>query len=126
MVVFDIFANLSMIIMFCLAFPSKVFKDELICIAVGVVRAMVSVTNRYDLKCISKVKKLIKVTIFSFRVIPWVSIIYRVLMVCYSDFCRNYGEQTIRNKLLMVPILIPILHTLCFIYHRRQARNVLK
>ena len=46
MVLYDLLANLSIILIVVLAYPTKVYNDEWICLGVGVVRAFVSVTNR--------------------------------------------------------------------------------
>ena len=46
MVLYDLIANLSIILIVVLAYPTKVYNNEWICLGVGVVRAFVSVTNR--------------------------------------------------------------------------------
>ena len=88
MVMVDAFANMAMIIIFFFAFPKRVFHNEIICLGIGVLRGVIVVINRFK-------------NYFSSRLNPLVVILYRVLMVCYADFCRNIGERKIRQTLLM-------------------------
>ena len=37
------------------------------------------------------------------RIIPVVVVVYRVLMVCYVDFCYTHGEKQIRDQLCRYP-----------------------
>ena len=37
------------------------------------------------------------------RIIPVVVVVYRVLMVCYVDFCYTHGEKQIRDQLCRWP-----------------------
>ena len=46
MVLYDLIANLGIIVMVVLAYPTKVFNDKWVCLAVSVVRAFIIVTNR--------------------------------------------------------------------------------
>ena len=56
------------------------------------------------------------------RIIPVVVVVYRVLMVCYVDFCYTHGEKQIRDQLCRwhtqyyyIPIYLPILR-LCLMF----------
>ena len=94
MVMVDAFANMAMIIIFFFAFPKRVFHNEIICLGIGVLRGVIVVINRFK-------NYFSFQNYFSSRLNPLVVILYRVLMVCYADFCRNIGERKIRQTLLM-------------------------
>ena len=95
MVLVDAFSNMSMSLIFLLSFPKRVFYNKSICLVIGIIRAYVGVTNRFHL-----IIKLILKLCEKIRLNPLVVILYRVLMVCHSDFCRNFGEKKIRRYLL--------------------------
>ena len=42
-------------------------------------------------------------TVLYCRIIPVVVVVYRVLMVCYVDFCYTRGEKQIRDQLCRWP-----------------------
>ena len=105
MVMLDAFASMAMIVVFCIAFPRRVFHDQIVCFIVGVLRAVIICINRIN---------------------PVIVILYRVLMVCHADFCRNVGEKKIRQMLLMVTFIIPVIHTSFFIVYKEKARFEIK
>ena len=95
MVLVDSFANLAMISIFLLSYPVRVFNNDWLCLGIGCIRAWVIVLNR-SIKVISLMMMMMMI-----RIIPLIVIGYRVMMVCHANFCRNFGEQNLRRRLLM-------------------------
>ena len=100
MVLLDCFANISTIVVMFLAFPIRVWGNTYFCLLATFFRGFVVVLNRLIMDInIHFYYCYIVIFIFLIRIIPLTVVVYRVLMVCYVEFCYNRGEKVIRDCL---------------------------
>ena len=57
--------------------------------------------------------------------IPIVVVVYRVLMVCHSNFCLRHGERVIRDRLFRTSLLLPLITALLSVLYRDNMRSFL-
>ena len=104
MVLLDCLANISTVAVMFLAFPIRIWGNSYICLLITFFRGFVVVLNRstihdYDYIIAWGVDKGKRNHFFLFRIIPLTVVVYRVLMVCYAEFCYQHGEKVLRDTL---------------------------
>ena len=61
-----------------------------------------------SLSLLANVESSVKMLISNFRLVAVLIILYRLLMVCHSEYCLKVGEQRIRDKLLRFCAFFPL------------------
>ena len=122
MVLLDCATNIAVIGVMVLSFPVRVWENSYLCIIFTFYRMFVILVNR--LAGITPTFSPLFYPPF-FRMIPIVVVVYRVLMVCHSDFCLKHGERVIRDQLFKTSLLLPFITALFSVLYRDNMRGFL-
>ena len=119
MVLLDCATNIAIIGVVILSFPVRVWEKPYLCIIFTFYRMFVILVNRL---LTSHPHSLFYPLA---RMIPIVVVLYRVLMVCHSDFCLKHGERVIRDQLFKTSLLLPFITALFSVLYRDNMRGFL-